>query len=175
MDSLHNSAQLTMTARADVTALVAFKKEIEQDVLQRYGVKPTMTALIARAVVLALGKHPDMNCTIGELAKQIAQVTEKARNGTLAPEEMRGSTFTITNLGTYGIEWFTPILNPPETGILGVGATQPIPVYIHDQLERRDIMPLSLTFDHRVLDGAPAAKFLNEVKYRLEHPYSLVT
>ncbi|GAA3324485.1 hypothetical protein GCM10020331_052540 [Ectobacillus funiculus] len=83
---------------------------------------------------------------------------------------MTGSTFTISNLGAYGVEHFTPILNPPEAGILGVGAAYDKPVYKGEELQRRTIMPLSLTFDHRVLDGAPAAAFLQAVKQYLEEP-----
>jgi pyruvate dehydrogenase E2 component (dihydrolipoamide acetyltransferase) len=72
------------------------------------------------------------------------------------------------------VETFTPILNPPETGILGVGAVRDTPVFVGDELVRRSMLPLSLTFDHRVLDGAPAAAFLAAVKRYLEEPYSLL-
>ncbi|MFP3380427.1 2-oxo acid dehydrogenase subunit E2, partial [Bacillus sp. SIMBA_069] len=96
------------------------------------------------------------------------------RQNQLAPEEMKGSTFTITNLGSYGVDTFTPVLNPPETGILGIGAARDTPVYIGGELQRRSLLPLSLTFDHRVLDGAPAAAFLAEVRRYLEEPYSLL-
>ena len=111
---------------------------------------------------------------LGELAKAISSVTEKARNGQLPGNELTGSTFTISNLGQQGIEYFTPVLNTPETGILGVGT------FIDElKLENGTVktvkkLPLSLTFDHQVLDGAPAGDFLNRVVYYLEHPYLLV-
>ncbi|WP_336493025.1 2-oxo acid dehydrogenase subunit E2, partial [Methylobacterium nigriterrae] len=78
--------------------------------------------------------------------------------------------FTISNLGAYDVEHFTPILNAPETGILGVGSAYDAPVYKGEELQRRTLLPLSLTFDHRVLDGAPAAAFLRTVKLHLETP-----
>jgi pyruvate dehydrogenase E2 component (dihydrolipoamide acetyltransferase) len=77
-------------------------------------------------------------------------------------------------LGAYGVEHFTPVLNPPEAGILGVGAIEAVAVYQGEELQRRSLLPLSLTFDHRVLDGAPAAQFLGSVKDCLENPLSLL-
>lgn len=87
---------------------------------------------------------------------------------------MTGSTFTISNLCSYGIEHFTPILNLPEAGILGVGAVVDTPVFIGEEVQKRSLIPLSLTFDHRVLDGAPAAAFLQTVKKYLEEPIKLL-
>ncbi|KPN12904.1 branched-chain alpha-keto acid dehydrogenase subunit E2 [Bacillus australimaris] len=109
-----------------------------------------------------------------ELAKSIKSYGKKAREGTLLHDEIEGSTFTITNLGAYGVEHFTPILNPPEAGILGVGKTDHMPVYHGDELCKGTILPLSLTFDHRVLDGAPASAFLSTVKAYLEKPVSIL-
>lgn len=109
-----------------------------------------------------------------ELAKSIKEVSTRARSAQLDPAEMTGSTFTITNLGAYGVEHFTPVLNPPEAGILGVGAAEDHPVWNNEGWERRRMLPLSLTFDHRVLDGAPAALFLQTVKKYLEQPYLLL-
>jgi pyruvate dehydrogenase E2 component (dihydrolipoamide acetyltransferase) len=87
---------------------------------------------------------------------------------------MRDSTFTITNLGMFDIDAFTPILNPPEAAILGVGRLHRKPVAAGERVEVRPTMVLSLTFDHRVVDGAPAAQFLQRVKHVLEHPYLLL-
>lgn len=109
-----------------------------------------------------------------ELAKSIKEVSARARSGQLDPSEMSGSTFTITNLGAYGVEHFTPVINPPEAGILGVGAAADQPVWENEGWERRRMLPLSLTFDHRILDGAPAALFLQTIKKYLEHPYFLL-
>lgn len=109
-----------------------------------------------------------------ELAKSIKSYGKKAREGKLLHDEIEGSTFTITNLGAYGVEHFTPILNPPEAGILGVGKTDHMPVYHGNELCKGTILPLSLTFDHRVLDGAPASQFLSTVKTYLENPVSIL-
>ena len=112
--------------------------------------------------------------TLVELSRQLKSVSARAKQNQLAPEEMKGSTFTITNLGSYGVDTFTPVLNPPETGILGIGAAKDTPVFVGDELQRRSLLPLSLTFDHRVLDGAPAAAFLATVRSYLEAPHSLL-
>ncbi|MCY7673425.1 dihydrolipoamide acetyltransferase family protein [Bacillus safensis] len=109
-----------------------------------------------------------------ELAKSIKSYGKKAREGKLLHDEIEGSTFTITNLGAYGVEHFTPILNPPEAGILGVGKADHMPVYHGNELCKGTILPLSLTFDHRVLDGAPASQFLSTVKAYLENPVSIL-
>lgn len=111
---------------------------------------------------------------LGELAKAISSVTEKARNGQLPGYELTGSTFTISNLGQQGIEYFTPVLNTPETGILGVGTFIEEVTLENENVKTVKKLPLSLTFDHQVLDGAPAGDFLNRVVYYLEHPYLLV-
>lgn len=113
-------------------------------------------------------------CSLIDLSKNIKALATKARQGQLTMEEMQGSTFTISNLGAYGIEHFTPVLNPPETGILGVGAIYDTPAFVGEKVERRSILPLSLTFDHRVLDGAPAAAFLQTIKQYLEEPFTML-
>ncbi|MFN8634686.1 MAG: dihydrolipoamide acetyltransferase family protein [Chloroflexota bacterium] len=98
----------------------------------------------------------------------------KSRQGGLGPDELSGGTFTITNLGAYGVESFTPIVNPPETAILGIGRIAKRPAVVDGQIVARDLMYLSLAFDHRVVDGAPAAQFLQRVKECLEAPYVLL-
>ena len=89
-----------------------------------------------------------------------------ARAGSLTPDAMVGSTFTVTTLGAYGVDFFTPIINPPNVAILGVGR-------VRDNAERT--MTMSLTFDHRAVDGVPAAQFLASVKDRLEAPLGLLS
>lgn len=111
---------------------------------------------------------------IVEISRAIAALSEKARAGKLTYEEMTGSTFTITNLGMYDIDVFTPIINPPEAAILGVGRIVEKPVVVEGRVEVRSTMTLSLTFDHRIVDGAPAARFLQRVKELVENPYPLI-
>lgn len=113
--------------------------------------------------------------SLGDISRQIKMLSTKAREGKLDMAEMEGSTFTITNLGKRGVEFFTPVLNSPEAGILGVSTIQPAAAFAeNNQVVRREMLPLSLTFDHRVLDGAPASEFLATVKSYLEKPYSLI-
>lgn len=105
------------------------------------------------------------------IASQSRQLFEAARAGRLSAAETRGGCFTITNLGSFGIEAFTPIINHPETAILGLGAIIREPVALEDgTLTIRQQMTLSLTFDHRILDGAPAARFLQTLRQSLEEP-----
>ncbi|HEF5695241.1 dihydrolipoamide acetyltransferase family protein [Bacillus cereus] len=114
------------------------------------------------------------NLSLVELSKEIKHVAQKARAGSLSSDDMHGTTFTISNLGSFGIEYFTPVLNTPETGILGIGAIEHVPVYKGKKLKKGSMLPLSLTFDHRVLDGAPAAAFLRTIKHYLEEPITIL-
>ncbi|MEH7415553.1 dihydrolipoamide acetyltransferase family protein [Neobacillus drentensis] len=132
-----------------------------------------MAVALDRGLVVPVIRHADTYKLI-DLSRSIKELAQKARQGQLSNEEMQGSTFTISNLGSYGVEHFTPVLNPPETGILGVGAVYDTPSFVGDMVERRSILPLSLTFDHRVLDGAPAAAFLQTVKQYLEEPITML-
>ncbi|MDA8219950.1 MAG: 2-oxo acid dehydrogenase subunit E2 [Dehalococcoidales bacterium] len=109
---------------------------------------------------------------IWAIAEESSRLIEQATSGTIAVEDLRGSTFTITNLGPFDIRAFTPILNLPECAILGVGRVALRPV-VDDSGERivpRHTVTLSLTFDHRVVDGAPAARFLQSIKQYIEEP-----
>ena len=93
--------------------------------------------------------------------------------GTIAPDDLSGATFTVSNLGALGIETFTPLLNPPQVAILGVGAIQVKPVRRGGQVEFIDAISLSLTCDHQVIDGAPGARFLQVLKAKIEDVESL--
>ncbi len=101
-------------------------------------------------------------------------LVERARAGKALPDDLTGGTFTITNLGMYEIDAFTPIINLPEIAILGVGRIQPKPVVHNGEIVARQMWTLSLTFDHRVVDGAPAARFLQRIKQLVENPYLLL-
>lgn len=105
-----------------------------------------------------------------ELAAERARLVDKTLKGQAEPEDFSGGTFTVTNLGSYGIDAFTPIINAPECAILGVGRIVKKPVADGDEVVIRSRMVLSLTHDHRLNDGGPAAKFLKEIADRLENP-----
>jgi pyruvate dehydrogenase E2 component (dihydrolipoamide acetyltransferase) len=105
-----------------------------------------------------------------QLAAMSKDLAERARQGKLKTEQMQGGTFTITNLGSCGIDAFTPIINPPQCAILGIGRIQRQPVVRGDTVMIREQVTLSLTFDHRIVDGAPAARFLQTLVQLIENP-----
>ena len=111
---------------------------------------------------------------LSEISTQVKSFAERARGNQLTPGELQGGTFTITNLGNFGIDAFTPIINPPESAILGVGRILKKPVVHNDEIVIRSMLTLSLTFDHRVVDGAPAAQFLQTVSGYIQDPYLLL-
>ncbi len=115
------------------------------------------------------------NQSLSQLADSLQNVATGARNNTLSSDLLSGSTFTISNLGHAGVEYFTPILNTPEIGILGVGALSTKLVFTKKgKVKEQQELPLSLTFDHQVVDGAPAGEFLQTICQYLENPYRLV-
>ena len=210
MESLHTTAQLTLTTEVDMQESARLHAEVGPELERREGVRVTYTDLIVRAAAVALREHPKINArwegeavrrlseihigvavalddglvvpvvrradraTLGQISAAIRDLSDRARTNRLRPEEMQGSTFTVTNLGMYDVDGFTPVLNSPDAAILGVGRLHRRPAAIGDRIEIRSMMVLSLTFDHRVVDGAPAAQFLQRVKDVLEHPYLLL-
>ena len=111
---------------------------------------------------------------LGLISSEIKNLVGKAKAGKLAPDEYQGGTFTISNLGMYGVDEFTAIINPPQSAILAVGGIQQ-EVYLQDGVARqRDVMKLTMTSDHRVIDGALAAQFLSGLKSLLENPMWLM-
>ncbi|MEH7636057.1 dihydrolipoamide acetyltransferase family protein [Bacillus pumilus] len=172
--------KLTITdfvAKAAILSLLehpAMNSQYHNGVVETFeNVHLGIAAALDNGLAVPVIQHAE-RLTLIKLAKSIKLYGKKAREGKLLHDEIRGSTFTITNLGAYGVEHFTPILNPPEAGILGVGTMYDTPVYREDELCRGTILPLSLTFDHRVLDGAPASAFLSTVKAHLEEPISIL-
>jgi pyruvate dehydrogenase E2 component (dihydrolipoamide acetyltransferase) len=112
--------------------------------------------------------------SLRDLSKQLVDLVNQSRANRLGPAEMQGGVFTITNLGAYRIDGFTPIVNPPETAILGVGRIADKPVVENGTILAKTMCTLSLSFDHRVVDGAPAAAFLARLAELLERPYALL-
>jgi pyruvate dehydrogenase E2 component (dihydrolipoamide acetyltransferase) len=109
--------------------------------------------------------------SIQQIAEESQTLAQEARNRKLSVDDLQGGTFTITNLGTYGIDAFTPIINLPQCAILGVGRIIEKPAMFAGEMAPRQMMALSLTFDHRVVDGGPAAHFLNTIREYVEQPY----
>jgi pyruvate dehydrogenase E2 component (dihydrolipoamide acetyltransferase) len=191
--SLRDSAQITITTEADVTPATELRARLKNEFDATYTdmlIHAAARALLRHLQVAArlegaeIVRPAEINIGIAvalseglivpvvrdaarkglrEIATEAKALGEKARTGHLKLEDVRGGTFTITNLGTYGVDGFTPILNPGETGILGVGRIVEKPAIYRGEIARRAMMTLSLTFDHRVVDGAPAAEFLQTV------------
>ncbi len=112
--------------------------------------------------------------SISQIARELDRLVDAARGGTLSIDEMRGGTFTISNMGSVGGTYSTPIINPPEVAIILIGRGRMLPTVVGKGIEPRLILPLSLTYDHRVVDGADAARFLNEIKGFLAAPGRLL-
>lgn len=209
--SLAETAQLTLHRKVDADRLLDFKDRLSTELENAdQDVKLTVTALLAKAIVLALKDYGAMNAryengtlteyddvhlgvatsledglmvpvinnadtkSIGTLAKEIKEAAEAVREGNTNDVQLQGATFTITNMGTSGIEYFTPILNLGETGILGVGALSKEVILEGDNVKQVSRIPLSLTFDHQILDGASAADFLKVLAKYIENPYLLI-
>jgi pyruvate dehydrogenase E2 component (dihydrolipoamide acetyltransferase) len=108
-----------------------------------------------------------------QISAEVKDLAARARERKLRPEEFTGSTFTVSNLGMYDVSEFTAIINPPESAILAVGAVRKVPVVADDRVDVGHRMKVTLSSDHRVVDGALAAQFLAEVRRLLENPVSL--
>jgi pyruvate dehydrogenase E2 component (dihydrolipoamide acetyltransferase) len=204
VSSLQTMAQVTLHMEVDATELVKLREQLKADFDLTYTdllVKAVATALkrhpglnatligdeihllepihVGVAVALQDGlivpvlRDADKR-TLPEIAQETRRLAQGARDGSLAVDEVTGGTFTITNLGAYGVDGFTPIINPPEVAILGVGRIVEKPAIHEGQVTRRSLMELSLTIDHRIVDGAPGADFLRTVKQLLESPYRIL-
>ena len=112
--------------------------------------------------------------SVREIAREVHELSAKAHAGTLTLDEVSGGTFTVTSLAAYDVDIFTPIINPPQAAILGVGRVREAPSFEGERVVRRMMTHLSLSFDHRVTDGAPAAQFLRRVRNLLERPSLLL-
>lgn len=108
--------------------------------------------------------------SLAEVARETGALIARAREGRLSSDDQRGATFTVTNLGMFGVDAFTPIISLPQCAALGVGRIVSEPAVVNQQIVPRDALTLSLTFDHRVVDGAPAARFLDAVRRAVENP-----
>ncbi|MGH2737187.1 MAG: 2-oxo acid dehydrogenase subunit E2, partial [Actinomycetota bacterium] len=111
--------------------------------------------------------------SIAQVARELAEVVEAARTGTASPEQLTGSTITVSNYGVFGSEAGTPIINHPEGAILGVGRIGPRPMVVDGRVEARTAVTLALSFDHRIMDGADADRAMTALRELLESPFRL--
>ena len=198
-NSLQTSAQLTITTEVDVTQLIERREEVKREFNTTYNdfiiqacahaliQHPRMNAsLEGDAIQIHGARHIGFAVALDEglivpvvrdadkkplktIAEEARALAEKARAGKLQLEEVSGGTFTVSNLGMAGVDAFTPIINSPQTGILGIGRILEKPVVFQGEIAKRSMLVLSLTFDHRVIDGAPAGAFLQSVADLLSH------
>lgn len=202
-ESLQTMAQVTLTTEADVTSLERLREELKQQFDLAYtdlivkavaralkehprlnawvegeGIRLLRAIHIGVAVALEEGLivpvvHDADRKSLREIAQETQRLAQRARERNLTPEEVTESTFTVSNLGMYRVDAFTPIVNPPEVAILGIGRIIEKPAPGPQGVEWRKMLTLSLTFDHRAVDGAPAAAFLQTVCKQLEAPAAL--
>ena len=141
----------------------------EENILQWRAVHMGLAVDVEDGLVVPVVRDAQA-CSVGQIAAATRDFVARAKAHQLRAEEMQGGTFSITNLGMFGIDAFTPIINLPQAAILGVGRIMARPWVVDDQVMPRKVMALSLTFDHRVADGAAAARFLNLVREYVEEP-----
>ncbi len=202
-----NVPHVTQNDEADITALEAYRKELDTAAkAERDPYRVTLLAFLVKAAVAALKKFPEFNSSLSpekdalilkgyynigiavdtpdglvvpvvkdadrkgivELSREFGAISARARDGKLSPSDMQGGTFTISSLGGIGGTGFTPIVNAPEVAILGVVRAAMKPVWNGSEFTPRLMLPLSLSYDHRVIDGALAARFARHLCYLLE-------
>lgn len=163
---------IAMSLRKHPAVNASLDMEHERIVYKNY-VNVGVAVDTERGLVVPALRDADKH-SISEIARQLAVIAEKVRGGSFSVEDLRGSTFTISNLGAIGGTYSTPIINVPEVAILLVGRSRQLPVVVNDQVAVRLMMPLSLSYDHRLVDGATAARFLNDVIGFLQAPSRLL-
>ena len=171
LSPLHLVLKATAQALKDHPRLNALQDEDQVRLMDQVNIGVAVS--LAEGLLTPVVRDVDQK-SLAKIARETRQLASKTREGKARPEDVTGGTFTITNLGTYDIDAFTPIINPPQVAILGVGRAVDKPVIKKGQITQATMMFISLTFDHRVVDGAPAAEFLQAVKGRLEDPWWMV-
>ena len=161
---------------ASVTALNEYPQvnaSIDGDDIVFHGFKDIGVAVSTdRGLTVPIIKDADL-LNISDIEKLTLKYSEKARAGKLTIEEMRGGTFTISNGGVFGSLLSTPILNAPQTAILGMHKIQERPIAVEGKVEIRPMMYLALSYDHRIIDGKEAVSFLVHIKNKIENPFEL--
>ncbi|TPG89553.1 2-oxo acid dehydrogenase subunit E2 [Brevibacillus laterosporus] len=142
-------------------------------IVYKQEVNTGLAVSVPNGLMVPIVKHADQK-GLAELTAECKVLGRLARESKLMPDQMQGGSFTISNLGMYDIDAFTPIINQPEIAILGVGRIAEKAVGVNGELRLRPMMTLSLSFDHRIVDGAPSAEFLQTIKRSLEEPYQLL-
>jgi pyruvate dehydrogenase E2 component (dihydrolipoamide acetyltransferase) len=199
--SARNAVEVTLTMEADATSLVELKNKQDHVGFTAFAVKAVAKALERNSAMNSavegeeITTYSDINIAVAintdqglvapvvqnankrslkEVNASIEELSQKAKENRLTIEELTGGTFTVTNLGAYDVESFAPVINPPQCAILGLGRIAYRPVATGERVSARLATLLTLVFDHRVVDGVPAAKFLRDVRNNLEDPEGLL-
>ncbi len=206
VEAQQNAALLTTFNEADMTNVMALRKEHGEAFLKRYNVKLGFMSFFVKASIDALKQFPAINAEIrgedivyknyydigvaigggkglvvpvlrnaeamsfAEIETSIGELAKRAQANALKPEELQGGTFTITNGGVYGSLLSTPIVNPPQSGVLGLHSIQERPIALNGAVVIRPMMYVALTYDHRIVDGREAVSFLKRIKDAIENP-----
>ena len=206
----NETAMLTTFNEVDLTNVMALRKQVQEKLVEKFGVKLGFMSLFAKACAKALMEKPDVNAFIdgnelvyhdyadisiaistptglvvppvknveslsfAEIELEIKRLASRARSGELTLEEMQGGTFAITNGGVFGSLLSTPILNTPQSAILGMLGIVKRPMAIDGEVKIRPMMYLALSYDNRVIDGSTSVTFLVRVKELLENPNLLL-
>jgi pyruvate dehydrogenase E2 component (dihydrolipoamide acetyltransferase) len=163
----------TALALAQHPVLNASLDEEDEEIIYKQYVHLGVAVDTPRGLVVPVLRNADQ-LSIVEIVRGLRVITEKARSGQFSVDELRGGTFTVSNLGAVGGTYSTPIINAPEVAILLLGRSRWLPTVVEREVRSRFQMPLSLSYDHRLVDGAAAGRFLNEVVEYLESPGKLL-
>ena len=210
VEAQHNAALLTTFNEVDMSAVMALRKQYQDQFTERHGIKLGFMSFFVKAAIEALQAYPAINaeiqgqeivyhdyCDIGiaigggkglvvpvlrnaegmtfaDIELAISDFGKRAQVGKLSPAELTGGTFTISNGGVYGSMLSTPIVNPPQSGVLGMHSIQERPIVKDGQIVARPMMYLALTYDHRIVDGREAVTFLKRIKDCIENPVRLL-
>jgi pyruvate dehydrogenase E2 component (dihydrolipoamide acetyltransferase) len=167
------TALIVKAAATALTEMPIVNSTLEGDRIKIFAdVNVGVAVATANGLVVPVIRNADEK-SLKDVDDAVLELTEKAQLAKLSREEVTGGTFTVTNLGMYGVDFFIPIINPPEAAILAVGRIVEKPVSVNGKVEVKSVMMLSLSYDHRVIDGAPAAEFLLKIKDKLEKSSSL--
>jgi pyruvate dehydrogenase E2 component (dihydrolipoamide acetyltransferase) len=169
----YNDIIVMATAHALMRHPIMNSTLVGEEILLHDTVNMGIAVALPEGLIVPKLRHAETKSLL-EIAKEVRELARKAREGALAVEEVMDGTFTISNVSMLGMDGFTPVLNPPETGILGVGRVIQKPAVFNGEIAIRQMMTLSLTFDHRVVDGAPAMTFLRDLARYLAQPMLLL-
>ena len=189
LEAKNSTAMLTTFNEVNMKPIMDLRKQYGEAFEKRHGIRLGFMSFYVKAVVEALKRYPEVNASIdgddvvyhnsfalgmADIEKKIKELAVKGRDGKLTVEDLTGGNFTITNGGVFGSLMSTPIINPPQSAILGMHAIKDRPMAVNGQVEILPMMYLALSYDHRLIDGRESVGFLVTIKELLEDPTRLL-